>query len=848
VQFTKSHIIRHLFLIILFIGCAFTFYGQTAYVNGTITDENNKPVDLANVSVIGEKNGTISDNKGKFRLAIPAGKEVVIGITYIGFADKKYPITLKEGEERDINFQLTPISTDLPGFEVKDEKLRTESMVRLNPKDANVVSSLTGGVADLIKTLPGVSSSSELSSQYTVRGGNFDENLVFVNDIQIYRPFLVSVGQQEGLNFVNSALTGSILFSAGGFGAEYGDKLSSVLDVKYIKPEEFGGSFAISLLGGELSLGGTAAKNKFTYLVGTRYQSNSYILNSLETKGEYKPRFMDIQSQFTYQFNEKWNLSFLGYYSNNKYKVIPSDRETDFGTIQEVLRFKVYFDGNETDGYEMLQGGLTLGFKPRKNIDLRFIASAYTTQETETYDIQGQYWLGLVENDPGSEEYGDVVQVQGVGTYLEHARNYFMANVYTFEHKGMISFDSRFLKWGLQYTHQYVDDELKEWIMIDSAGYSIPNPIDDPGAIDPENPPLFLRYNVKAQNYLQTNLLAAYVSHQWNITLKNNDLFSITGGIRANYWDYNNQFMIAPRINLSYKPYKMQNLVFRFATGVYYQPPFYRELRNMDGTLNADTKAQEAIHFILGSDYRFQAWNRPFIFTTEVYYKYLDNIIPYQIDNVRIRYYADQTAHGYAAGIDFKVYGEFVKGVDSWLSLSFLKTEEDIYGDYYYDYYNAEGKPIGSGPEMDPEAADNVKVEPGYIPRPSDRRVNFTIFFQDYIPKLPYVKMNLRLLYGTGLPFGPPDAEPYEQTLRMPDYRRVDIGFSYQFIHEATEFGPKNPMKYFKNMAISLEVFNLLQTYNTISYIWIKDANNREFAVPNYLTPRLLNIKLTADF
>jgi hypothetical protein len=848
VQLTRSHIIRLLFLSIMLIGSSSVFFGQIAYVNGTITDDKNKPVDLANISVIGDKRGTSSDINGKFRLPVPAGKEIVIGISYIGFADKKYPVTLQEGEERDISFQLTPISTDLPGFEVRDEKLRTESMVRLNPKDANLVSSLTGGVTDLIKTLPGVSTSSELSSQYTVRGGNFDENLVFVNDIEIYRPFLVSVGQQEGLNFVNPALTASILFSAGGFGAEYGDKLSSVLDVKYIKPEEFGGSFAISLLGAELSFGGTAANNKFTYLVGTRYQANSYLLNSLETKGEYKPRFMDVQSQFTYQFNNKWDLSFLGYYSNNKYKVIPSDRETDFGTIQEVLRFKVFFDGNETDGYEMLQGGLTLGYKPRKNVDLRFIASAFTTQETETYDIQGQYWLGLVENDPGSEEYGDVVQVQGVGTYLEHARNYFMSNVFTFEHKGMISYDSRFLKWGFQYSHQYVDDELKEWIMIDSAGYSIPNPVNEPGSIDPENPALDLRYHVKAQNALQTNRLAAYVSHQWNITLKNNDLLTIAGGIRANYWDYNQQFLFAPRVNFSYKPYKKQNLVFRFATGMYYQPPFYREMRNMDGSLNEDIKAQQSIQFILGSDYRFQAWNRPFIFTTELYYKYLDNIIPYQIDNVRIRYYADQVAHGYAAGIDFKVYGEFVKGVDSWLSLSFLKTEEDIYGDYYYDYFNEDGVLVGSGPEMDPEAAENIKVEPGYYPRPSDRRVNFTIFFQDYIPKVPYVKMHLRLLYGTGLPFGAPDSEPYEHTLRMPDYRRVDIGFSYQFIHEGTQFGPKNPMKYFKNMAISLEVFNLLQTYNTVSYIWIKDANNREFAVPNYLTPRLLNIKLAADF
>jgi len=848
VHLSGRHINRIIFLIIFLICYSSAFYGQTAFINGTITDENNKAVDLANISVIGEKKGAVSDTKGKFRLEVPSGKEIVIGISYIGYADKKYPMTLEQGEERDLSFELIPISTDLPGFEVKDEKLRTESMVRLNPRDASIVASLTGGVTDIIKTLPGVSSTSELSSQYTVRGGNFDENLVFVNGIEIYRPFLVSAGQQEGLNFVNPALTSSILFSAGGFGAEYGDKLSSVLDVKYRIPSEFGGSFSISLLGAEFSIGGTAAKNKFTYLVGARYQSNSYLLNTLETKGEYKPRFMDVQSQFTYQFNKKWDLSFLGYYSNNKYKVVPSDRETDFGTIQEVLRFKVYFDGNETDSYEMLQGGLTLSYKPRKNTDLRFIASAFTTQESETYDIQGQYWLGLVENDLGSEEYGDVVQVQGVGTYLEHARNYFLSNVVTLAHKGMISYDSRFLKWGVQYSHQYVDDELKEWIMIDSAGYSIPNPPDEPGSPNPDNPSLELRYYVKGQNILQINRYAAYVSHQWNLSLKNNDLFTIAAGVRLYYWDFNNEFLVAPRLNLSYKPYKKQNLVFRFATGVYYQPPFYREMRNMDGTLNYNTKAQQSIHFILGSDYRFQAWNRPFIFTTEVYYKYLDNIIPYQVDNVRVRYYADQTARGYAAGIDFKLYGEFVKGVDSWFSLSFLKTEEDIYGDYYYDYYDAEGVKIGTGDEMDPEAAENVKVDPGFIPRPSDRRVNFSIFFQDYIPKVPFIKMHLRLLYGTGLPFGPPDSPRYKQTLRMPDYRRVDIGFSYQFIHEGTKFAPKNPFKYFKNMAISLEVFNLLQTYNTISYIWIKDANNREYAIPNYLTPRLLNIKLTADF
>ncbi len=597
-----------------------------------------------------------------------------------------------------------------------------------------------------------------------------------------------------------------------------------------------------------LSLGGTAAKNKFSYLLGGRYQTNRYILNSLQTKGEYNPDFIDFQGLLNYQFNPKWELSLLGYYSRNRYIVTPTSRETDFGTIQEVLRFKVYFDGNETDKYEIFQGGLTLGFHPQSNIELKLIASAFSTLEMETYDIQGQYWIGQVEENPGSDEFGDVVQTKGVGTYLEHARNYFHSNVFTLEHKGSRYTDKSILKWGVRYQYQMIDDVLKEWEMNDSAGYSLPHNYNTPGGPDPNNPDFELYYYAGATNKLNINRLAAYVSDQWNFNLKNDDLITLTAGLRANYWDFNPEFLLSPRLNFSYKPYKKQNLVFRFATGIYYQPPFYREMRNMDGSLNYDIKAQQSIQFILGSDYRFQAWNRPFIFTTEVYYKYLDNLIPYTVDNVRIRYYADQTARGYAGGVDFKLYGEFVKGVDSWLSVSFLKTQEDIYGDYYYDYYNAEGEKIGTGSEMNPEVNQNVKVEPGFIPRPTDRRFNFSIFFQDYIPKAPYLKMHLRLLYGTGLPFGPPDSERYEQTLRMSDYRRVDIGFSWQFVSESSDFGPKNPLKHFKAMSLSLEIFNLLQTYNTVSYIWITDYDNRQWAVPNYLTPRLLNIKLSAEF
>jgi hypothetical protein len=821
---------------------------QKATIEGRVIDSLNKPIELVNVAVLGEKKGTTTDYQGRYKLDVPAGTPITVAFSFIGFADKKMLITLEEGERRELDVSMKAVTTTLPGFEVTDERLRTESMIRLNPRDALAAPSLNPSISDILVTLPGVTTSNELSSQYSVRGGNFDENNVFVNDIEIYRPFLVTAGQQEGLSFVNPAMTSSLLFSAGGFGAEYGDRMSSVLDVKYKKPTEFEGSFSLSLLGADLTLGGTTAKQKFKYIAGARYQTNRYILNSLETEGEYNPDFIDVQTLLSYEFNKKWDLSFLGYYSRNRYIVEPTTRETDFGTISEVLRLTVFFDGNETNRYEILQGGLTLGFKPKKNIRLKLITSAFRTNEMETYDIQGQYWIGLVENNPGSDEFGNVIQNRGVGTYLEHARNYFNANVFTIEHKGTQFTDKRLIKWGIRYQLQQVDDVFKEWEMIDSAGYSLPHPNNVPGTENPYNPDFELRYSVTAKNVLTINRLAAYASSQWNFNSKNNDLFTFTAGLRFNTWDYNRQFLFSPRLSLSYKPHKNPNLVFRFATGVYYQPPFYREIRNMDGSLYPDSPAQQSIQFILGGDYRFQAWNRPFIFTTEVYYKYLDNLVPYVVDNVRIRYYADQTARGYAAGVDFKVFGEFVKGVDSWLSLSFLKTEEDVYGDFYYDYFNAEGEKIVSGITVDDQAVDSVKVEPGFIPRPTDRRVNFSIFFQDYIPKLPQLKVHLRLLFGTGLPFGPPDSERYQQTLRMPAYRRVDIGFSWQFINEATEFGPKNPFKHFDAMTLSFEIFNLFQTFNTVSYIWIKDVNGRQYAVPNYLTPRLLNLKLTANF
>ncbi len=833
------------FLMLLFLPAL--MLAQTATLKGVISDEDGHPVELANIAIKGEPGGTTTNRKGQFELKIPAGKKVIIAVSYIGLAQEEISVNLKNGETKTIGIRLKSSTTTLPGLEIKDEKLRTEGLVRLNPKNTRIAPSVNESVESIIQTLPGVSTTSEMSSQYSVRGGNFDENLVYVNDIEVYRPFLVNSGQQEGLSFINPAMVSSILFSAGGFGAQYGDKMSSVLDVRYKKPTEFGGTFSASLLGAELSVHDNI-NNKFTYLIGARYKTNSYLVNSLDTKGNYKPVFFDVQSLFEYKFNRKWSLSFLGYYSGNKYSLIPTDRVTDYGTFKQAMRFKVYFDGQEVDNYKVTQGGLTLTYHPDNTLRLKLIASAFNTNETETYDVQGQYWIGLLDNNPGSEEFDEVTQSLGVGTYLEHARNRFNATVFTLEHKGTRIFDRHNLSWGLRYQHQIVDDRTREWQMIDSAGYSLPNPPASPGTANPQRPELVLDYFMAGYHNLTVNRYSAFVADSWKFKLKSNDMITLRGGLRGYYGDINNDFNISPRLNLSYKPYKNPNLVLRFATGIYYQPPFYREMRDMDGSLNTRVKSQRSIHFILGGDYQFKMWGRPFIFTSELYYKKLNNLIPYMVDNVRIRYYANQTANGYAAGIDFRLNGEFVKGVDSWASLSILKTAEDVVGDYYYNYYDENDSLIGTGINNNPAAADSIKVEPGYIPRPSDRRVTFTIFFQDYIPNYPTWKVHLKLIYGTGLPFGAPGTPRYLQTLRMPDYRRVDLGFSKQIAGDNTRYSRQHPNSFVKSFWVSLDIFNLFGVYNTVSYIWVKDIYNRQNAIPNYLTPRLFNLKVSMEF
>jgi hypothetical protein len=821
-----------------------------ATIYGTVTDENKKPVEVATISIFGTSKGINTDKYGKYELKVPANTSLLVHVSLMGYAPDSLKIKLKNGEKKQLNFSLKVKSKDLNPIEIKDKNLSSD-LVRLNPKIANVIPNMSGGIETLIKTMPGVSSNNELSSQYSVRGGNFDENLVYVNDIEIYRPFLVHTGEQEGLSFVNSEMVSSLLFSAGGFEAKYGDKMSSVLDIQYKKPVKFGASTSLSLLGGNLNVEGCSKDTSFKYLMGVRQKSNQYVLKTLQTKGDYKPSFTDAQMFLCYDVNKKFEISTLGYYSRNKYMFIPTNRETTYGTFNEAYKLTIYFDGKEEDRFETYFGAVSANYKVGKNTNLKLIGSAFKSYESETYDIQGQYWLNLLENNLGSDEFGNAVGIPiGVGTFLNHARNNLDATVYSLEHKGGVLKESGFLQWGVKYQHEIINDYLDEWKMIDSAGYSLPHNPDSVGYSDPGVQPyqyLYLQEVIKSKNHLSSDRYSSFLQNSWNFHIDSSKLL-LTAGIRANYWELNKELLISPRLTLKFKPNWEKDISFRFSAGYYYQPPFYRELRGLDGKLNKDMKAQKSLHLVLASELNFHAWDRPFIYTTEIYYKKLDNLVPYIVDNVKLRYFANNNASGYATGIDLKIFGEFVEGVDSWASISVMQTKEDIKGDYYYDYYNKYDSLIIPNVTIDQVRVDSVKREPGYIPRPSDQRVNLSLFFQDYLPMNPTYKMSLNLIYGSGLPFGPPGYDKYKDTLRLPAYVRVDLGFAKQLKDESTKLSPKNPFRFVKSAWVTAEVFNLFQRYNVISYLWIKDVSNRMYAVPNYLTARQLNVKLVVTF
>jgi hypothetical protein len=835
----------YLFVLLLLFPVISTFGQSNALVKGTVTDGDGNPLELVNVAVMGTSIGSTTSGNGTYQIRIPADTTLIIDFSFVGFDRQQFQVTLPGGAVRELNVALEFTSTDLDPVEIKDQQVRFTNYIRLDPKEAKLVPSITGGIEALIKTLPGVSSSNELSSQYSVRGGNFDENLVYVNGVEIYRPFLIRSGQQEGLSFVNSSLVSNITFSAGGFEAKYGDKLSSVLDIQYKKPLEFAGSAQASLLGAQAHVEGASKNKRFSYLGGARYKTNQYILKGLETRGEYKPNFVDVQGLLAYELTDKLDISLLGYYSRNAYNLVPESRQTNFGTLTEAYRLQVYFDGQEVDKYEMYLGALTLDYRVKEDVNLKFIASSFRSQESETFDILGQYWIGKLETAQASEEFGNVLEVQGVGSNQTHARNYLDATVFNAEHKGSWSIGHNYFQWGIRYQHELINDELSEWEVVDSAGFSLPHPVNNIGG-QGDNKPFDIFNSVKSTASLNSNRISGFIQDTWNM-VRNGNTLSVNIGVRFQYWDYNGDATLSPRATFSYRPNWKRDVVFRFSAGYYHQPPFYKELRDLEGNLHK-VGAQKSIHFVAGTDYLFFAWGRPFKLVAEAYYKYLDNLIPYIVDNVRIRYLAKNNSYGYATGLDFRVNGEFIKGIESWASLSILKTEEDIKDDFYYDYYNEAGDKIIPGYTVDNVPVDSMINYPGFIPRPTDQRVNFSLFFQDYLPMNPTYGMSLTLIFGTGLPFGAPGSPKYTHTKRMPPYRRVDVGFSKQLITEKTTFKKKNPLRVFKSAWINLEVLNLFQTNNTVSYTWVRDVNNRQYAVPNYLTPRQVNLKLLVEF
>ena len=839
---------KKLLLSILLLLPAFVFAQRpTGVLFGKITDDNGKAVEFVNVAVQNTKYGVVSDARGSYSLTLPADTLINVVFSFVGYEEIKINVQLKPDERRKHDVKMQVTSTMLTEVTVHDQSIKSSTITRLDAKETVLLPSAgAGGVEDMVKTLAGVSSTNELSSQYNVRGGNFDENLIYVNGIEIYKPFLVGSGQQEGLSFINSRLVSNIDFSAGGFSVEYGDKLSSVLDITYKKPTIAASSLTLSLLGADAHTEGMAFKGRMSYLIGARYKNTQYLLGAMDTKGDYKPNFADVQGLITYNVSSRLEITALGYYSRNSYLMVPTTRQTDFGNLQASYRLKIYFDGQELSKYTTGLGAISLNFSPNEDLNLKLIGSAYSAVESETYDIQGQYWIGLLETNPGSEQQGDVIANQGVGTYIEHARNSFYSRVFNLDHKGAYKYRDNVLKWGLRYQHQLFDDIINEWDMSDSAGYTQPHSVDS--ILNPNNPmqtPLELKNVAKGHNELQVNNLDGYIQNSWQLESEKGNIWVLTAGLRANYWGYAGSVNVSPRAGIALQPNNHPDMTFRLSGGVYVQPPFYRELRMFDGSLVSKDKAsvQKSYQVVLGHEYKFMAWDRPFVLTSEIYYKYLKDIIPYQVDNIRIRYYADQKATGHAYGLDMKINGEFVKGIESWASMSIMRTTENI--QYFID---ANGNILSQTDINNGSAYVRDTIISG-IPRPSDQRINFAIFFQDYLPMIPSFKVNLKLIFGTGLPFGASEAERYKQTNRMTPYRRVDLGFSKQLIGDETSFrNPRNPLNYIRNCWLSLEVFNLLGVNNVSSYMWVTDVYNVQYAVPNYLTNRQLNLKLILEF
>ena len=802
-------------LSLLILGICLTYAQKTAVLSGTVTSDAGEILFPASLGIEGTPYGTVSNEQGLFSLSVPANENLKLVVYFLGFETYTVELLLEEGENKILDIELTPETKVLEDVEVYGINQRENTLIPINIKSIDQLPNSSGNIETVIKTLPGVTSGNELSSQYSVRGGSFDENLIYVNDIEIHRPMLIQSAQQEGLSFVNPSMVSSIQFSAGGFSAEYGDKLSSVLDIHYKKPTEFRGSASASLLGGNAHIEGAGKNNRFTFISGIRYKTTKFLLGTLETKGDYNPSFLDFQSYLTYDLSPKLEVSALLNVANNRFNRAPMERETLFGSLQQSYVFTTYYEGEEKDRFDTYLGALTLNYHPNDRLTMKLIGSGFHSDESITYDLLKQYWIGLATE--GSSGLRDSLVNIGVGSTLEHARNYLQSEIYSLEHKGTYFTTGGILKWGIKAQQEIIDDEINEWKMLDSSGYSLP--------YSDEIINLFDVY--RTSNQLDNYRFAAFLQYSHTFETEAGK-FTYTLGARAQYWSYNKEVTISPRGNLTYIPANRSNFIWHLAAGLYHQPPFYKELRDQEGILHPDRKAQRALHLVGGMDLNFQIWHRPFVFTSEIYLKKMDRVIPYKLDDVRLQYLPQYDARAYAVGIDFRIYGEFVPGDESWFSLSFQRTREDIYNDYIV-------------------APDGSVEYPEYFRRPTDQWMNLAIFFQDHLPTNPNYKAHILLNFGTGLPYSGPFLDQPAVTYELDPYRRIDIGFSRLIVrNKAKRFGVKS-------LWISAELMNLLNAKNMVSLDWVRTVESEYgvdvyFAVPNYLTRFAVNVKLTANF
>lgn len=775
---------------------------QTFTLKGRVIDEDNNPIEFASVSCLSQGKATVTSLKGEYHLTLHSADSVVIRFSMLGYRTKTRVLKNPKGPQT-LQVVLTGSSKSLDEVQVTGQKIQSGQMQELSTKQLKGMPSATGNaVESLIQAQAGVSTHSELSSQYNVRGGSFDENSVYINNVEIYRPFLVRSGQQEGLSIINPDMVDRISFSTGGFEAKYGDKMSSSLDITYRRPKRFEANAEASLLGGSAFIG--FSNKKFAWSNGLRYKTNQYLLGSLETNGEYRPKFLDYQTYFTYTPNKRWSIDFIGDISDNHYRFKPKDRETRFGTLENVRSFRVYFDGQERDLFRTYTGTLGITRHWGDSTSVSLLGSAFNTNEQEKYDIQGQYWLTQTET---SENLG-------VGTYFQHARNYLKAHVESiklmFKHRSQ----QHNVEAGFTYKIEHVEEQSAEYEMRDSAGYNIPHTGRD----------LNMIYSLRSNNELNANRSEFYIQDTWRFRSGAEDadkqtLYTLNYGIRFSHWNFNQESILSPRVSLSIIPAFNQDLSFRFATGLYYQAPFYKELRDTTTrngvtyvTLNQHIKSQRSLQFIAGMDYRFNIQKRPFKFTTEIYYKKLGNLIPYSVNNVKVTYYGDNLASGHSAGIDMKLYGEFVPGTDSWITLSLMDTK--------------------------------MKLNGRSIPMPTDQRYAINFFFTDYFPGTDRWLMNLKLALADGLPFSAPHRELELNSFRAPAYKRADIGMSYRlFNNEDRHF-----KSIFRNVWLGIDCLNLFGISNVNSYYWVTDVTNQMYAVPNYLTGRMVNGRVRVEF